>query len=530
MSSESSVDERPSRRRARSRAAAAEEDDSKKRKRRRVIDDDESGDDDGVGDVGSDFGDPDTDEEEESSNSVNGTAKPSDDLSSVPKKISSSKPDRNGSSSDNKNARHEADAAAAALVNRFLKTSSVGDNRIKKKPQGSGKTEEKEGAIPKKKVPRKARATDESGDAEKEASSLLSQLQAPPPAPTPPTKQTAGASHASRVGGFGGARPPRQTGSGRPSPVLQQRPPQAAAAAGGGGMMRGEQPWRGPGGNSPPPPAMQQLPPPHAPFVGPSGAAGPAAMGRVPASQKSAFMMQQPPQARFSASTAGFAKVPSVKEKRAVESLREVCDKCRRDDERFQLQEGPIDLSGSFLAKKEEQYDFFDKNERGEIVLQPTVPIFPEEFPVGMREHPLSWWGVLDPAIGIGKFQPAEAPPFPQQQNDQVQPDGRPIAGGVAPFHNGWGRGGFEAWEHVGQGPPGRDGGWEQGRPRGGPPPPHFRSQQGDRGPPPPPPHFRSSQSDRGPPSGGRRMPPPPPAHGRAMSGPPPQSRYHGRR
>ena len=54
--------------------------------------------------------------------------------------------------------------------------------------------------------------------------------------------------------------------------------------------------------------------------------------------------------------------------------------------------------SGSFITDSGNQYDFFDEDESGNIVLQPTVPIFPEDFPEGQPEWPLSWWGVVEPS------------------------------------------------------------------------------------------------------------------------------------
>jgi hypothetical protein len=54
-----------------------------------------------------------------------------------------------------------------------------------------------------------------------------------------------------------------------------------------------------------------------------------------------------------------------------------------------------IDLAGSFFPDDETQ-NFFDTNDAGEIVLHPRKPIFPEEFPAGMKEQDLSWWGIVD--------------------------------------------------------------------------------------------------------------------------------------
>ena len=62
-----------------------------------------------------------------------------------------------------------------------------------------------------------------------------------------------------------------------------------------------------------------------------------------------------------------------------------------------------IDLSGSFLRARDledgQRYDFFDRDENGRIVMQPTIPMFPEDFSLGQKEWPLSWWGIVDPAL-----------------------------------------------------------------------------------------------------------------------------------
>ena len=60
-----------------------------------------------------------------------------------------------------------------------------------------------------------------------------------------------------------------------------------------------------------------------------------------------------------------------------------------------------IDVGGSFLPPTTD-LDFFDLNEKGEIVVQSVKPMFPEDFPPNYPEHPLSWWGVVDPIRGGG--------------------------------------------------------------------------------------------------------------------------------
>lgn len=98
-----------------------------------------------------------------------------------------------------------------------------------------------------------------------------------------------------------------------------------------------------------------------------------------------------------------------------MQDLQEVCNRCS-DNINFRLPptspSNKVDLSGSFLD--DDRYDFFDTNERGEIVIAPRQPIFPEEFPRGMKEHNLSWWGILDPAFGDGKYSAAAAIPDPR--------------------------------------------------------------------------------------------------------------------
>jgi hypothetical protein len=100
-------------------------------------------------------------------------------------------------------------------------------------------------------------------------------------------------------------------------------------------------------------------------------------------------------------------KSKTVLQDRVWQALAELCTKMDANDNRaFRL--GPaavgptVDLSLSFL-RTEREYDWFDLDPDGNIVLQPKVPIFPEDFPPGMPEWPLSWWGIVDPAVGERK-------------------------------------------------------------------------------------------------------------------------------
>ena len=85
------------------------------------------------------------------------------------------------------------------------------------------------------------------------------------------------------------------------------------------------------------------------------------------------------------------------KENRVFEALGTMCDSLNKQG-RFQIRSGPaIDMSGSFLSN--DRYDFFDVDSQGDIMLQAKIPIFPEDFPPGKTEWPLSWWGIVDPVL-----------------------------------------------------------------------------------------------------------------------------------
>jgi hypothetical protein len=109
-----------------------------------------------------------------------------------------------------------------------------------------------------------------------------------------------------------------------------------------------------------------------------------------------------------------------------MQDLQDICNRCS-EDVNFELRptspSTKVDLSGSFLD--EDPYDFFDTNERGEIVIAPRPPIFPEEFPKGMKEHSLSWWGILDPALGDGKYRSAPSIPDPRSAMGNGTSDSR---------------------------------------------------------------------------------------------------------
>lgn len=89
-------------------------------------------------------------------------------------------------------------------------------------------------------------------------------------------------------------------------------------------------------------------------------------------------------------------------EELVLKDLQDLCDRLSQESNFKLVQSGKIDLNGSFLPKEQERYEFFDTNERGEITVQSRIPMFPEDFTKGMKEHDLAWWGILDPAVGDG--------------------------------------------------------------------------------------------------------------------------------
>lgn len=111
----------------------------------------------------------------------------------------------------------------------------------------------------------------------------------------------------------------------------------------------------------------------------------------------------------------------TVSEKRILTQLHQLCDSYHQtvipptfDFQRHQSSQS-VDLMGSFLRGPSitgmgDDYDFFDTNDQGEIVLQGRKPMFPEEFPPGVKEHPLSWWGILDPVAGQGRYAASSKP------------------------------------------------------------------------------------------------------------------------
>jgi hypothetical protein len=122
----------------------------------------------------------------------------------------------------------------------------------------------------------------------------------------------------------------------------------------------------------------------------------------------------------------------TIPKQQVVDDLERLCH-ALGDDARFALPPmASIDLSGSFLGD-DDRYAFFDTDQFGEIVFQPRVPIFPEEFPPGMAAHSLSWWGVLDPALGDGKFKA----PVSRGADPHPSPPARGNSGGAGPGQAG---------------------------------------------------------------------------------------------
>jgi hypothetical protein len=83
----------------------------------------------------------------------------------------------------------------------------------------------------------------------------------------------------------------------------------------------------------------------------------------------------------------------------------------------------PLFLSlqfGSFLSK--ESNDFYDRDDKGNIVVQAKIPIFPEDFAPGQKPFPLSWWGIISPPELIMKYHyPPPLPPPVQPPRDPME-------------------------------------------------------------------------------------------------------------
>jgi hypothetical protein len=112
----------------------------------------------------------------------------------------------------------------------------------------------------------------------------------------------------------------------------------------------------------------------------------------------------------------------------AIEEIRKICDhfKDSTNNEstnsavRLNIQlssRGRVDLFGSFICTEDgdarqlsDRYDFFDTNSQGEIILPQPQPIFPDEFPDHIPTHSASWWGIVEPTLGIGKYRSHQPP------------------------------------------------------------------------------------------------------------------------
>lgn len=79
-----------------------------------------------------------------------------------------------------------------------------------------------------------------------------------------------------------------------------------------------------------------------------------------------------------------------------------------------------INLFGSWLD--DETLDFEEKDKDGQVVEQPQIPMFPEDFPSESGEHELSWWGIVEPIRGQHKFGAPHPLPPPQQPPHRQPP------------------------------------------------------------------------------------------------------------
>jgi hypothetical protein len=113
-----------------------------------------------------------------------------------------------------------------------------------------------------------------------------------------------------------------------------------------------------------------------------------------------------------------------------------------------------VDLTGSNQDSSKqretqewlERYDFFDSSEKEEFFRKLTrsgsitsslvwarrVPIFPEDFSPGAKQHPLSWWGIEDIPRGERKFA---QPPTKATTSGNSQPIQAPSSDSPAATH-----------------------------------------------------------------------------------------------
>jgi hypothetical protein len=199
------------------------------------------------------------------------------------------------------------------------------------------------------------------------------------------------------------------------------------------------------------------------------------------------------------------------KDPRVLQALEGLCESLQKDT-RFQIRTGPaVDMSGSFLS--DERYSFFDVDDAGDILLQQKIPIFPEDFPPGMPEWPLKWWGIIDPALTAAKeLIRSQERPTGDSQGKRMEQHRPPLQPPPPQFRSeGGGRGG--GW---GRGGGGGRGDW--GRAGRGPPPPFSGPPSFHGGPSPP---FPLGPTGRGGHQGDWR----PPESNWRQNGPPPDRR-----
>lgn len=150
----------------------------------------------------------------------------------------------------------------------------------------------------------------------------------------------------------------------------------------------------------------------------------PVLLSRSGAGQKIKQQFYEKPPNLTSPKIINSVHIDQLKKEKVLRGISKVFDKFEKLESTKLHKKGTgMDWFASYSNKKD---DFFELDSSGLPIIDPIVPIFPEDFGPGQKNWDLSWWGVFEPPkelLAAAGAPPNKLMPHSQTTSDVHQPE-----------------------------------------------------------------------------------------------------------